>query len=265
MHTPSKLFSRDYTRLSLEEEKEKQQYIEKPVDLTAIRTPDSFPYAVHHNCSLFPNNYILLREFKDTQNLEELNNRFDDLIHREGTLERQVLNFINQTPAYHIVASILMDRFPFGHHECYLFKEFWLGDKFRTDHLLIGKGSGGYEFVLVEFEKPDGYITLKNGYWGAAFRNGEYQVRDWKTWLEGNYNVFIEDLLSVAQGTELPTDIQKYDSTRFHYVVIAGLRDDFSDTTYRERRAKMKESDIHLLHHDNLLDNARTLLQRDTF
>ena len=69
----------------------------------------------------------------------------------------------------------------------------------------------------------------------------------------------------MAQGTELPTDIQKYDSTRFHYVVIAGLRDDFSDTTYRERRAKMKESDIHLLHHDNLLDNARTLLQRDTF
>ena len=35
-----------------------------------------------------------------------------------GQVERQVLNFINQTPAYHIVASILMDRFPFGHHEC---------------------------------------------------------------------------------------------------------------------------------------------------
>ena len=40
----------------------------------------------------------------------------------------------------------------------------WLGDEYRTDYVLIGKASGGYEFVFVEFEKLDGRITIKDGH-----------------------------------------------------------------------------------------------------
>ena len=82
-----------------------------------------------------------IAEIKEKYNIAEINTSFLHLIDKVGCLERDVLNFINNTPAYHIVASILKNRFPFGHHELYLFKEMKLGDSYRTDYVLIGKGS----------------------------------------------------------------------------------------------------------------------------
>lgn len=257
MYTPSSLYDKNYLKMKNKAE------VSEDIDVLSLgRKKDAEQM---HCQSVFPNNHILLWDMKNRYDLKEQNDSFANLVHTEGTKEQAVLNFINHTPAYHIVASILCNRYPFGHHECYLFKEFWLGNTYRTDYVLIGKGSGGYEVVLIEFEKPDGYITLRTGYWGCAFRNGEYQVRDWKSWLEGNYEEFADALRLVAKDGIIPSELEKYDSSRFHYVVVAGLRDDFDDVTYRERRKKMQESDIALLHHDNLIDNSNTLLSRETF
>ena len=141
----------------------------------------------------------------------------------------------------------------------------WLGNKFRADYVLIGKGSGGYEFVLIEFEKPDGRITLKNGHWGECFRKGEFQVKDWKRWMDAHNCQFFSDLLSVSGREDIPKEFQEYDSTRFHYIVVSGLRSDFDDTTYRDAREKAQNEGIYMIHHDNLLDNARELQKRETF
>ncbi len=264
---PSKLYKKDFLFLSSAESKEKLAYIQSPkdIDITNIKPYSELSMAVRHNLSLFPNNLVVLQDEKDSKDLETINSEFYSLIHKDGALEQEVLNFINHTPAYHIVCGILMDRFQFGHHECYLFKELWLGTQYRADYLIIGKGSGGYEFVFVEFEKPDGRITLKNGHIGDAFRKGEFQIEDWKAWIDGNFSVLAKDLTRVKGEVDMPPELERYDSTRFHYVVVSGLRSDFSETTYRTAREKASHLGIHLLHHDKLYENATELLKRDTF
>ena len=57
----------------------------------------------------------------------------------------------------------------------------------------------------------------------------------------------------------------KYDTTRMHYVVVAGLRSDFDEKTYRLQRDKLKKEDIKLLHYDNICDSADRLLDVRTF
>lgn len=263
---PSSLYSRDYTTLTVDETKKKEEYLRctDVIDVLNIKPINSYPLAVRHNISLFPNNYIELMGIKAMYNIQKINSDFLKLISNEGCLEREVLNFINHTPAYHIVASILKDRFPFGHHELYLFKEMWLGKDYRADYVLIGKGSGGYKIVLIEFEKPNGRITLKDGHWGEAFRKGDYQVGDWRAWMDANFQIFSNDLASVKGERELPEELKKYDHTRFHYVVVAGRRGNFSDTTYRVARTK-RQDNILMLHHDNLYDSSVKLESDRTF
>lgn len=51
---------------------------------------------------------------------------------------------------YHIIGSLLSGlSFHTGHHAAYLFPEFQLGTADHVDYLIVVKGSGGYEFVLV--------------------------------------------------------------------------------------------------------------------
>ncbi|HHT15450.1 MAG TPA: DUF4263 domain-containing protein [Clostridiales bacterium] len=264
---PSGLYKRDYNILTLDEKKLKKEYLQRKSETSlSVRKAMKIPsVAVRHNISLFPNNHIELNGIKEETDIAKLNAAFLQLISKEGCPEQEVLNFINNTPAYHIVASILIDRFPFGHHDLYLFKEMGLGIEYRTDYVLIGKGSGGYEFVLVEFEKPDGRITLQDGHLGEAFRKGLFQAEDWKAWMDANFDIFAKDLASVKGNSELPLELTKYDSTRFHYVVVAGRRDNFSETTYRTVREKRQRLDIHLLHHDNLYDSSVKLETAATF
>ncbi len=264
---PTSLYKRDYTVLSDDEKKMKEEYKHQisECNIFKITTPHEIPLPIRHNLSLFPNNHIELMGMKEETDISKLNNEFLEIISKEGCLERDVLNFINNRPAYHIVGSILKDRFPFGHHELYLFKEMQLGNNYRTDYVLIGKGSGGYEFVLIEFETPVGRITLKNGHLGEAFRNGNYQVEDWKAWMEANYDVFIKDLELVKSDKPFPAEFEKYDSTRFHYVIVAGRRDSFTRTTYQTVRRKRQHLDILLLHFDNLYDSSVKLESDLTF
>jgi len=53
----------------------------------------------------------------------------------------------------------------------------------------------------------------------------------------------------------LPDEFINYDASRFHYIVICGRRDDFSEKTYRERR----ENKIALLHYDKLYSYAKCM------
>jgi len=231
-----------------------------------------YPPAIRHYNSLFPNNHIELIDFRlETIGLKpevmELLKAFNTLIHAPDTNEQDILRFINKTTAFFIPASILVDRFPFGHHDLYLFPEFSLGNRTspRPDYILIGSGSGGYEFVLIEFEKPNGRTTLKSGHYGEALRKGNFQIYDWQSWIDGNSALFYEKLSQLACGKELPPELKKYDSSRFHYVTVAGLRDDFDEVTYRRRREQNKKEDIITLHYDNLYDSAMKLNERNSF
>lgn len=233
-----------------------------------INRYNDYPEAVKHYLSLFPNNHIYLCDMKKNQDLHALNVRFYDLYYDIETNEQDILRFINHDPqAYHIIGSIFnAGGFRFGHHDAYLFPEFRLGNEYRADYLLIGKSSGGYEFIFVELEKPNGRVTLQNGHPGQVIRSGEFQIEDWKSWVDAHFNelkTFFDKEKQV--GKTLPTEFYQYDRTRVHYVVVGGTREDYTDTTYQTRRRREQEANILILHYDNLFDAAERLLDCNTF
>lgn len=226
-----------------------------------------YPLAARNYNSLFPNNHLDFVDFKKDPAIVSKNDGFAQLLSNRSISERDILNYINKTPAFHIVGSILRGcRFPFGHHGTYLFPEFQLGTSYQADYLLIGNGSGGYQFVFIEFENPFNSITLNDGNLGSTFRKGINQVQDWRRWLQENYFVLYENFeKSKLTEQQLPREFIKYDAFRIHYVVVAGMRDDFNEKTYQIRREYMDQQKIHLLHYNNLLDFSYELVNYPTY
>lgn len=191
----------------------------------------------------------------DLQNVDELNKlteEFLKLLENNQSDERTLLSFINKNKAYPIIASILK-AYHFGHHDAFIFPEFQLGNSHRTDYLLIGRSSGGHEFIFVELEHPNKNIFLKDGTQGASFRKGLNQVNEWKRWLELHFSSLHETFNKYRNPRlSLPEEFLIPDRTRYHYVVIAGRRNDFKKNnhmTYRLRREEA-EKKIQLLHYD---------------
>lgn len=230
-----------------------------------------YPLAVRNCLSLFPNHHLDILDLKNNTNATALNNDFKKLLLTRTVSEREILNYINCKPAFHIIGSILRGcQFRFGHHSSYLFPEFQLGTSYKADYLLVGKNSGGHEFVFVELESPKDKgaekVTVQNGELGGIFRKGIAQVKDWRRWLQENY-VSISEYFDKHRNREenLPKEFLKYDDTRIHYVVIAGMRSDFSEKTYRIAREYKDAEKIHLLHYENLYDFACQVLNEPTY
>lgn len=270
------LYLNNYTNQPCEKDENIYQEILKreqehsPISKKNLR--HDYPVSIRHYNSLFPNNHIELIDYKNDENTDlqdsiyDLIEAFKSLIHNDNTNEQDILRFINHKPAFFIPASItIAGGFTFGHHDLYLFPEFRLGDKYIADYLLIGSGSGGYEFIFVEFEKSNGRITLKSGHYGEAIRKGNFQIYDWQSWIEANNSRFYNDLAHYKGHIDFPNELKTYDSTRFHYVTVAGLRSDYDEVTYRRRRDQKKKEDIILLHYDNLYDSALELKNRNSF
>ena len=227
---------------------------------------NDYPEIVKHYLSIFPNNHIFLLDEKKKNDLHTINSRFNELIHSSSLNERDILRFINHTPgAINIIGSIFT-FFEVGHHDAYIFPEFMLGNEYIADYLLIGAGSGGYEFVFVELEKPNGRVTLKAKYPGEVIRSGYFQILDWKRWIDENFTQ-LRDFFEKEKKFDisLPNEFIKYDSTRIHYILVAGLREDYNDSLYYYRRLQEKDGGIILKHYDNLFDSSETLLGRNTF
>ncbi len=222
-----------------------------------------YPEAIRHHDSLFPNNHIELFDFQDKGNMEHINKKFCNLIHNSETNERDILRFINHNPAFYIIAGVFK-YYDFGHHDAYVFPEFDLG-RCVADYLLIGKNSGGYEFVFVELEHPNIRITLQSGHEGQAYRSGTYQIYDWKMEIESRFSSSFGTITKFSNNPTLPKEFLEYDSSRFHYAVIAGTREDYNETTYRDRRNKLQQQNIRMLHYDNLYDKACELVTAQSF
>lgn len=263
--------SRDYRYITPEEQEAYNHILAKEETghrIGRINLYNDFPEAVKHYLSLFPNNHIYLYDMKAKRDLHAINEAFFLLVHDPATNEQDVLKFINHNhKAYHIIGSIFeAGGFRVGHHDAYLFPEFRLGEDYRVDYLLIGKSSGGFEFIFIEFEKSNGRVTLKDGHLGQVIRGGENQIEDWKSWIDANFSKLKKVFDSEKQvGATLPSEFYNYDTTRMHYVVVGGTREDYKDTTYTIRRRKERETGIVMLHYDNLFDASEKLLEQSTF
>ncbi|PID95233.1 MAG: hypothetical protein CSA95_00665 [Bacteroidetes bacterium] len=257
------LYKRNFTELTEEEqvELEKAKLYYNKFKLDGFSSNQLFKYhellpnAYYHYNSIFPNNYLNINKLKEVEYLETLGNQFQHLLDSRPT-ERDILNFINEDYNFNIIASLFHAGYDFGHHKAFLFKEFELTSTFRADYLLVGKSSGGYNFIFVELESPYGQITLKNGEFGSTFRKGIKQVEDWDNWIEGNFNslkLVFNKFKSPIKS--LPEEFMTLDKSRINYVVVAGRRSDFKDKTYELKRKYLKRNNIKILHYDNIIDS----------
>jgi hypothetical protein len=268
-----KIHSRNYSILTQQELNEWEILKEKEIihkignGNLAIRKNlyRKYPVAFRHYMSLFPNNHLDIVDLQKIDYLTELTEKFYSVINNPDSNERSILNWIREEKAYFIIASIMKASYSFGHHDAFIFPEFQLGNSYQVDYLLVGKSSGGYEFIFVELEHPNKNITLESGHLGDAMRKGERQVIDWKYWLEANYSTLYETFSKYkSPNKNLPIEFMKYDSTRTHFAVIAGRRNDFNERTYQLKRQKLSDN-IQLLHYDNLYDSAKALIGELTF
>lgn len=269
-----KAYKRDYTKLSEEEllEWEKVKAQERiPLGNSGLFVTKNkfheYPKAARHYESLFPDNYLDIMDLRQNDKLKEQADKFLKLVHNPTSNERTILNFINENEAYPIIGS-LFKSYQFGHHDAYIFPEFQLGNSYQVDYLLVGKSSGGHEFIFVELEHPNNKIFLRDGKQGEAFRKGLSQVKDWKRWLEVHFHSLHETFRKYSnKDYSLPEEFLIPDHTRYHYVVVAGKRVDFEknkDETYRTRREE-EANKIKLLHYDNLYDMAIRIIGENNY
>lgn len=266
------LYARNFLNgLTADEEKEYERILNDETKGTGSfgrkNLYHQYPEAVRHFKTLFPNQHLDIVDVKANPNLNVINDNFIKLISDRTITERAILNYINKTPAFHIIAAILQGaNFSFGHHSTYLFPEFPLGTSYKADYLLVGRSSGGHEFVFIELENPYEHITIQDGELGNTFRKGILQVKDWQRWLQENYSTLSEYFeKSARNGEALPKEFLKYDATRIHYVVVAGMRSNFSEKTYRIAREYRDREKIQLLHYENVYDYACKIPNLSTF
>lgn len=220
------LYERDYRILTVEEqarwaaaEKRLHDSSEKGVVSTTslLRYWKCLPQAVPYYTSLFPNHLLGIDRLEDTARLEALRDRFAALLDGTACTERQVLEFIRTERAWPLVGAILHHGCScgFGHHEAYLFREFPLGTNYVADYLLVGKGSGGYEFLFVELESPQGAVTTRDGGFGAAIRKGIAQAESWRRWLDAHF-MLLQAEFEKHLGTHRPDLPREFQIGRAH-------------------------------------------------
>ena len=254
------LYDENYLILSEEDQKTwesiKSQSRKLPIDRTVEKTK-----AIRHYEKLFPNNYLDYKDLDEEEKLQNLRKQYLIEVTNHDATESSIKNWIKENKAYFIIASILKTGYNFGHHETYIFPEFKLGNTYQVDYLIVGLKSGGYEFLLIEMEHPNKEITTKSGDLGTAFRKGLKQIEDWKLYIESSFSSIQETFRKYKHShRDLPSEFIMLDTSRFHYAVVAGLRSNFTDFTYRKKRSYKAQQQIDLLHYENLFDSSEKVI-----
>ncbi|KLU65674.1 hypothetical protein DEAC_c23040 [Desulfosporosinus acididurans] len=226
----------------------------------------NYPDKVRFCTELFPGNYLDEKVLKRRDELTEMCNQFLSLLNNTQTGERDILNFIRDRRAYHLIGSIQKKNYNFGHHGTCVFPEFQLGSSYQADYLILGKNSDGYHFVFIELESPYGKISIGSGHEGEVIRKGINQIDDWDRWLDGNFSSLAEIFeKNKHPHFDLPKEFYKFDKTRVEFVVIAGRRKDFNENLRWKKRKLAEDKKIVLMHYDNLYDYAIEAIGANTY
>ncbi len=262
-----KLYARDYFSVTPEEEAKLAEIKEKEKDGNLPGFHQSlthlYPKAVRHNNSYFPNNFLDAYDINDEKdNMRIVLEEYKKIIGLIDCTEITIQKFIKENRAYFIIGSILKWNYNFGHHDLYVFREFPLSTQYYVDYLIVGRSTGGFEFVFVELKALYNNITTKGGDFGATIRKGISQVEDRNIWIEKNYShLFSEFEQHSNKKDKIPLEFRELDKTRIHYCVISGRRENFNEKSYNLRRTYKKERNILILHYDNLYDSSLGVLE----
>lgn len=261
------LQDRDYTLILSDEE---QKAYDEEVAYAAKRGPKNtrkFPRFSHpdveirkflwHKRSLFPNNFLYLKEYKDND-FESEAEAFSNVIYTAKN-ELEIQRYIKQNRKWFIPGSIFLD-YNFGHHDAYLFPEQQLGNKYAADYMLLGKNSDGYNIVLVEFEKANTeYLLTTSNVESESVRKGLTQIQDWKRWIERNLDFFLRDIELSQKGIDVPV-------YRIYYYLVVSRRDFMTPTALDVRSQSMYEKiNTKIVTFDRSVDNVIKLSKHVTW
>ena len=147
---------------------------------------------LYNKSKLFAEHCLYLMNYKELD-FEKESKDFD-LIISNAKNEVDVQRYIKSNKKWFIPGSIFLD-YNFGHKETYLFSEQKLGNDYVIDYMLIGKESGGYSLILVEFETPNTeYLISTANMESESVRRGLTQLQDWKRWIDSNREYFIRNI-----------------------------------------------------------------------
>ncbi|MDO4293850.1 MAG: DUF4263 domain-containing protein [Eubacteriales bacterium] len=258
------LQNRDYTRILNREEQiayEEEQIYESQ---KGLKNPKDSPKISHenkeirnflwHRCSLFPNNFLYLEEYKDL-NFELEADEFRKKIYAAKN-ELEIQRYIKSENKWFIPGSVFLD-YNFGHHETYLFPEQKLGNEYVVDYMLVGKNSDGYHIVLVELEKANTeYLIATANTESESVRKGLTQIQDWKRWIDSNRDYFLKNIGFFDHKINIPV-------YRIHYYLIVGLRERMNQTALDVRSQSIYEKiNTKIVTYDRVADNIRRLGER---
>ena len=81
--------------------------------------------------------------------------------------------------------------------------EFYLGDEFRSDFVVMAPFSGAWEIHFVELESVDAMLFNKNGTPKKEFRAAICQVDSWKTFCGKNRDYLVQQMSDACRDHDL--------------------------------------------------------------
>ena len=204
--------------------------------------------------TLFPDHFIDLSSCKAQRELN-FNAEADSFLSvlNEAQGESDVQRYIKKNKKWFIPGSLLRD-YDFGHHEAYIIPEQSLGSQFRTDYMLVGKNSIGFQIVLVEFEDVNvNYKVANSNMESQPVRNGLIQIQDWKRWMDDYRQYFLD-----SSGLKGVSDSIK--TWGIHYCLVVGRRKRMNDVANQMRGQRQWETpNLTIVTYDRLVDNIRKI------
>ena len=122
--------------------------------------------------------------------------------------------------------------------------------------MLVGKSSDGFHFVFVECEAINGSIIIADNTFGECVRKGKTQIENWSYFLEQQWDDVYHKLLEkTIANTSLPKEFTFYDSSRIHFLIIAGRRSAYTEEAQRRVRNEDRKG-IKITNYDRWYDIA---------
>ncbi len=268
---------KDYVQLSAKDRNVLLNYQKKQKTLADFQSPNISDGSdlgskedrtlIRHAISLFPNNYVDLSLYKDSNVFLPVAKEFRTIVGEENS-EDSIQDWLKKEGSYnYLITASIVWQFGSGHHGIYLFKEVPIGSSYVVDYVVIGVNSYGLTVCLVELESKDqvhGCFFTKEGRIGKLIKKGVDQIDDWQTCIRDDPTLLKKILLEKQGVFSTPIDSAP-GSFIFQkkYVVVAGNTSDeliggTPSVSKRKRNEfdQLSKRDIIVMDYHHMFSNA---------
>ncbi len=180
--------------------------------------------------------------------------------------ERHIHAFLKRNP------QLIVTAFNWGWNHVFLVPEFQLGTKLRTDFVLFGGYSGGWNVRFIELEPVGARLYLKDGTPSKELRVALRQISDWREYAR-MHEAHLRDELSHAMVSKNVYMVRHKAVNRFlenhirdpreiiHWYahIVIGRRAKLTEDEQRRRARGIDFVDADIATYDRIVDAAEKL------